>query len=71
VLPRVKFSWISLNRRIDQHDKYLFRRQPPPLKPGENLDVDLKLSLEDLYNGASKRMKVFMSDSYLFYIITL
>lgn len=34
------------------------RRRPEPLKPGANLDVDLKCSLEDLYTGATKRMKV-------------
>ena len=34
------------------------RRRPEPLKPGANLEVDLKCSLEDLYTGATKRMKV-------------
>jgi len=34
------------------------RRRPEPLKPGANLEVDLKCSLEDLYTGATKRMKI-------------
>ena len=36
------------------------RRRPEPLKPGANLEVDLKCSLEDLYTGATKRMKVLL-----------
>ena len=43
------------------------RRRPEPLKPGANLEVDLKCSLEDLYTGATKRMKVPF-EMYLFYI---
>ena len=39
--------------------KIRFRRQQAPLKPGEDLEVPLNLSLADLYNGVTKRMKVF------------
>lgn len=34
------------------------RRQQAPLKPGEDLEVPLNLSLADLYNGVTKRMKI-------------
>lgn len=34
------------------------RRQPAPLKPGEDLEYDLNVALADLYQGTTKRMKI-------------
>ena len=35
------------------------QRQQEPLKPGERLEHDLKLTLEQLFQGTTKRLKVF------------
>ena len=37
------------------------QRQPEPLKPGEKLEHDLKITLEQLFQGTTKRLKVGFS----------
>jgi len=34
------------------------QRQPEPLKPGEKLEHDLKITLEQLFQGTTKRLKI-------------